>query len=256
MTGPIPPRVSVYFEDDGSEAKAKEIKIFLIEKGIKSEEIQIMNGSGNIELMSAVKQQIGDKFKFPVVLINNKIVGNMEAIKAYNVEGILDNILAGGEIPNKKGTTAPPELQIGFIDGTINVAEYTLYSLATLVFLPVWAPYKLLSYMVGSKKQEVEQGVDIDVIHTNWYYRHQLRTFRFTENNVLRIRPGYNDVRAVKKYNEIQQVERLDSTNLIITYTDKSSPDYIRTTPTDIKRIKDIIVKNSKEKPQLKGWDD
>jgi len=253
---PVPPKVSVY-NDNETEAKANEIKTFLLEKGLKDEEIRVMNGSGNLELIGAVKQQRGDKFQFPVAIINNIIVGNIDDIKAYNVEGILDDIIAGknAHLPTKKGT--PPELQIGFIDGTINLAEWTIYGLGTLVLLPVLAPYKLLSWAFGSKKPELESGVDIDVIHTNWYYRHQLRTFRFTEENVFRLRPGYNDVRAVHKYDEISSLDRVDAINLIISYRDKSSPDYIRAPPNDIKRIKDIILKNSKVKPQLKGgWDD
>jgi len=253
---PVPPKVSVY-NDNETEAKAIEIKTFLLEKGLKDEEIRVMNGSGNLELIGAVKQQRGDKFQFPVAIINNIIVGNIDDIKAYNVEGILDDIIAGknAHLPTKKGT--PPELQIGFIDGTINLAEWTIYGLGTLVLLPVLAPYKLLSWAFGSKKPELESGVDIDVIHTNWYYRHQLRTFRFTEENVFRLRPGYNDVRAVHKYDEISSLDRVDAINLIISYRDKSSPDYIRAPPNDIKRIKDIILKNSKVKPQLKGgWDD
>jgi len=253
---PVPPKVSVY-NDNETEAKANEIKVFLLEKGLKEEEIRVMNGSGNLELIGAVKQQRGDKFQFPVAIINNIIVGNIDDIKAYNVEGILDDIIAGknAQMPSKKGT-APPELQIGFIDGTINLAEWTIYGLGTLVLLPVLAPYKLLSWAFGSKKPELESGVDIDVIHTNWYYRHQLRTFRFTEEDVFRLRPGYNDVRAVHKYEEIQLLDRVDATNLIISYKDKSSPDYIRAPPNDIKRIRDIVSKNSKAKPQLKGWDD
>jgi len=253
---PVPPKVSIYTTAD-TEAKAREIKTFLLEKGIKDEEIQIMNGSGNIELMSVVKQQRGDKFQFPVAIINNTIVGNIDEIKAYNVEGLLDDIIAGKKalLPGKK-ETAPSELQIGFLDGTINVAEWTIYGLGTLVLLPVLAPYKLISWAFGSKKPEVEAGVDIDVIHTNWYNRHQLRTFRFTEENVFRLRPGYNDVRAVHKYEEIALLDRVDATNLIISYKDKSSPDYIRAPPTDIKRIRDIVMKNSKSKPYLKGWDD
>jgi len=253
---PVPPKVSVY-NDNETEAKANEIKTFLLEKGLKDEEIRVMNGSGNLELIGAVKQQRGDKFQFPVAIINNIIVGNIDDIKAYNVEGILDDIIAGknAHLPTKKGT--PPELQIGFIDGTINLAEWTIYGLGTLVLLPVLAPYKLLSWAFGSKKPELESGVDIDVIHTNWYYRHQLRTFRFTEENVFRLRPGYNDVRAVHKYDEISSLDRVDAINLIISYRDKSSPDYIRAPPNDIKRIKDITLKNSKVKPQLKGgWDD
>jgi len=254
---PVPPKVSIYTTVD-TESKAREIKIFLLEKGVKEEEIQIMNGSGDIELMSVIKQQRGDKFQFPVAIINNTIVGNIDEIRAYNVEGLLDDILAGKKalLPGKKGTTAPSELQIGFIDGTINVAEWTIYGLGTLMLLPVLAPYKLISWAFGSKKPEVESGVDIDVIHTNWYNRHQLRTFRFTEENVFRLRPGYNDVRAVHKYDEIAILDKADATNLTISYKDKSSPDYIRAPPTDIKRIRDIILKNSKTKPLLKGWDD
>jgi len=254
---PVPPKVSVY-NDAETEAKANEIKIFLLEKGIKEEEIRVMNGSGNIELIGAVKQQRGDKFQFPVAIINNIIVGNIDDIKAYNVEGILDDIIAGknAHLPSKKGTTAPPELQIGFIDGTINLAEWTIYGLGTLVLLPVIAPYKFLTWAFGSKKPELEAGVDIDVIHTNWYYRHQLRTFRFTEENVFRLRPGYNDVRAVHKYEEIALLDRVDATNVIISYKDKSSPDYIRAPPNDVKRIRDIVLKNSKVKPQLKGWEE
>jgi len=254
---PVPPKVSVY-NDAETEAKANEIKIFLLEKGLKEEDIRVMNGSGNIEVIGAVKQQRGDKFQFPVAIINNIIVGNIEDIKAYNVEGILDDIIAGKNtrLPSKKGTTAPPELQIGFIDGTINLAEWTIYGLGTLVLLPVIAPYKFLTWAFGSKKPELEAGVDIDVIHTNWYYSHQLRTFRFTEENVFRLRPGYNDVRAVHKYEEIALLDRVDATNVIISYKDKSSPDYIRAPPNDVKRIRDIVLKNSKVKPQLKGWEE
>jgi hypothetical protein len=41
--------------------------------------------------------------------------------------------------------------------------------------------------------------VDVDVIQSNWYWRHQLRTLRFTKDSILRLRPGYEDIRAAHK---------------------------------------------------------
>jgi hypothetical protein len=62
---------------------------------------------------------------------------------------------------------------------------------------------------------------------------------------MLRMRPGYDDVRAVHKYDEVKEVRLLDSTNLVIGYR-AGGADYLRTTPADVQRIVQILTAKNK----------
>merc|ERR1712100_770053 len=84
-----------------------------------------------------------------------------------------------------------------------------------------------------------------DCLCTNWYSRHQLRTFVFGERKFFRIRPGYDDVRAEHEYEEVELLKIVDATNLLISYH-AGTTDYVRTTPENLRRIVELVTQRSK----------
>ncbi len=185
------------------------------------------------------------------MLIHNRAVGTFAELKAVSEKiGVLEQLLAGENVDpevlnNKKPGATPPELRLGLYDYGVTFGEYTLKA----VFLPVVGPYKLLSWAFGSKPQELEKGEDFDVIQSNWYWRHQLRMLRFTSQHMIRLcPPGTSDVRAMHKYEDIKEVKLIDPTYFAITYREGGS-DWYRTTPSDVRRICDIICLKNKNVP-------
>jgi hypothetical protein len=251
---PQSPKVCLLVNESVAQARVDEAIAYLQEKaGVKKEEIQIVNASKDYDLLGVVKGQ-RDKLEFPMVLIRDSVVGTVEELKAYGDKGMLQAILAGQKPPsdgsNPSSKNRPAELQLSFLDHTVSFTVSTVQGLGTLVFLPIIAPYKLLSWAFGGSAPKPAQGVDVDVIQSNWYWRHQLRTLRFTDDNILRLRPGYEDIRAEHKYEDVKEIKLVDQTNLVITYRQGGS-DYLRTTPDNMRRICDIITQRSKNPPAI-----
>jgi len=249
---PQGPAVCILVDNDTPQEKADEVVAFLQTKQVQPSEVRVVNASSDFELVQVVKGQ-RTELKYPSIIIRNTSVGTLDDLKAVCVKiGVLDKLLAGEKVdlsyafsPEKKAGPQPPELQLGLYDYGISATEFTLRTVGTIVFLPIIAPYKLLSWAFGGKPQEVAKGEDIDVLQSNWYWRHQLRTIRFLDDQMLRLRPGYNDVRAVHRYDEVKDVRLIDSTNLVIGYR-AGGADYLRATPADAQRIVQIITAKNK----------
>jgi hypothetical protein len=249
---PQGPAVCILVDNDTPQEKADEVVAFLQSKQVKPSDVRVVNASSDFELVQVVKGQ-RTELKYPSIIIRNTSLGTLDDLKAVCVKiGVLEQLLAGEKVdlsyafsPEKKSGPQPPELQLGLYDYGISATEFTLRTVGTIVFLPIIAPYKLFSWAFGGKQQEVAKGEDIDVIQSNWYWRHQLRTIRFLDDQMLRMRPGYEDVRAVHKYDEVKEVRLLDSTNLVIGYR-AGGADYLRTTPADVQRIVQILTAKNK----------
>jgi len=242
------PCVCILVENNSTDDKVKEIYAIFQSKGVKPTDIAVVNASNDYELASVAKQR--EKIEFPFVLIQRSAVGTLEEVKAYSEKiGVLEGLIAGEKVDlsavnKKQSTETPPELKLGIYDYGVTVGEYTLKA----VFLPIVAPYKLITWAFGGKQPELEKGEELDVMQSNWYWRHQLRTLRFTSQHVIRLRPGYNDVRAMYKYEDIKEIKLIDPTYFVISYREGGS-DWYSTTPTDVRRICDIICMKNKNVP-------
>jgi hypothetical protein len=249
---PQGPAVCILVDNDTPQEKVDDVVAFLQSKQVKPVDIRIVNASSDFELVQVVKGQRSE-LKYPSIIIRNTSLGTLDDLKAVCVKiGVLEQLLAGEKVdlsyafsPEKKTGPQPPELQLGLYDYGISATEFTLRTVGTIVFLPIIAPYKLLSWAFGGKQQELAKGEDIDVIQSNWYWRHQLRTIRFLDDQMLRLRPGYDDVRAAHKYDEVKEIRVVDSTNLVIGYR-AGGADYLRTTPADVQRIVQILTAKNK----------
>jgi len=247
---PQSPKVCILTDNDTPKATVDEVTAFLATKGVAASDVRVVNASFDFELVQVVKGQ-RETLQYPSIIIHSQAIGTFDDLKLCSQKiGVLEALLRGEKvdlaaISGKKDGPTPPELKLGLYDYSISATEFTLKTVGTLVFLPIIAPYKLLSWAFGGKQPELQKGEDIDVIQSNWYWRHQLRTMRFLDDCMLRLRPGYNDVRAAHKYDDVKELRQLDATNLVITYK-SGSADYLRTTPTDLKRICDIITAKNK----------
>ncbi len=253
---PVPPIVCVLVDNDTAPAKVEEVTAFLASKGVRGADVRVVNATNDFELVQVVKGQ-RDTLQYPSIIIRQQAVGTLEELKQYAQKiGVLEALLAGEKVDlaaaagKKEGAPTPPELKLGLYDYSISATEFTLKTVGTLVFLPIIAPYKLLTWAFGGKQPELAKGEDIDVIQSNWYWRHQLRTVRFMDDHMLRLRPGYNDVRAAHKYDDVKEIRVIDATNLVISYK-TGGADYLRTTPADVKRICDIIAAKNKQLPPI-----
>jgi len=91
---------------------------------------------------------------------------------------------------------------------------------------------------IGSAIGPVTEGViDIEVIRINWYYRNQLRAFRFFPlRHFLRYDPVYKIVKEVFTYDDVKDIQHTDDVNMIISFVSGKASQYIRS-----QRNKDIV---------------
>lgn len=245
------PKVCILTDNNTTEAAVSQVTAFLATKNVKPTDIRVVNASNDFELVAIVKDQ-REKLEFPFVLVQNNVIGTFAELQAIASKiGVLEALLAGEKVdpavlnPKKSPSQeTPPELRLGIYDYGVTVGEYTLKA----VLLPIVAPYRLLSWAFGGKQPELEKGEDFDVLQSNWYWRHQLRTLRFTAEHIIRLRPGYNDVRAAHRYEDVKEIKLIDPTYFTISYREGGS-DWYRTTPQDVRRICEIICLKNRNVP-------
>lgn len=245
------PKVCILTDNTTTEAAVAEVTAFLGTKGVKAADIRVVNASNDFELVAIVKDR-REKLEFPFVLVQSNAIGTLAELQAIASKiGVLEALLAGEKVdpavltPKKSNSTeTPPELRLGIYDYGVTVGEYTLKA----VLLPIVAPYRLLSWAFGGKQPELEKGEDFDVLQSNWYWRHQLRTLRFTAEHIIRLRPGYNDVRAAHRYEDVKEIKLIDPTYFTISYREGGS-DWYRTTPQDVRRVCEIICLKNRNVP-------
>ena len=245
------PKVCILTDNSTTEAAVAEVTAFLGTKGVKAADIRVVNASNDFELVAIVKDR-REKLEFPFVLVQSNAIGTLAELQAIASKiGVLEALLAGEKVdpavltPKKSNSTeTPPELRLGIYDYGVTVGEYTLKA----VLLPIVAPYRLLSWAFGGKQPELEKGEDFDVLQSNWYWRHQLRTLRFTAEHIIRLRPGYNDVRAAHRYEDVKEIKLIDPTYFTISYREGGS-DWYRTTPQDVRRVCEIICLKNRNVP-------
>jgi len=178
-----------------------------------------------------------EKLHTPYFLHNSEFVGGLNEAKEFissKLKRTADcaDLVDGFE---KIEVKAEPILNSqGIISGTLDVVEGLLSSLN-----PV-------SWFSGSsvESKPTSDVPQFELLMTNWYFRQQLRIFRFYPKAFCRIHPRTGDVRASRPYTDFLLVEVLDTVNLIFQYHN-SSPDYLSGSPSDIKAIQAFLSKQN-----------
>jgi len=252
--------IQLFIKSDQDESIEEAKKILLNAcPSLESHHFLIQNYSRDLELMALMIAKANGEPTL-AVSINSHFVGDLEALKKLSPEEILAML---NEKPNEQNTISQrtdddeKDVELGVLDKVLNITEFLVSGVSTLALLPVTAPYYALSIMwsglTGKSKTE-EKYVDFEVIHTNWYWRHLNRVFRFTDTKILRLHPKYLDnVRAAHEYNTVESLELVDPQNLIIRYNDSSPADYLRAKSSQIQKMVNLIVQRttSGEKPRV-----
>ena len=250
---PKPPVVSVYIRSDTdqsvTDANLTKIKAIFTLKDIASEDVRVLDVTHDYEFQRYLKERCGGRLPFPVIFIRDHPVGDLNDLLALqNQGGKIDELLK--DRPENNGEDASDsspsssDLELGFMDKCLNVGEYVVGGVSTMLWLPItiitW-PFRS-----DSTPEKGANDVDIHVIHTNWYWRNLRRIFRFSDDFFARIHPSHLDVRAVHKYDTIEKISLIDSKNIVFVYKDGSSPDYIRATAADIQSIITLVTSRCK----------
>lgn len=226
----------------------------------------ILNSSRDLELMAILKAKCNNTEPLIAISLNSHFIGDLDELKKYTPEQLLSIL---NEKPKEEEDSnidgdKEEELSLGVLDQVLNVTEFLVSGVSTLAFLPVTGPMWALSAvwtgLLGSRSKnqndnnnnEKHQDIDFEVIHTNWYWRHLKRIFRFTDTKILRLHPKYLDnTRAAHEYNSVSSLELIDPQNLIISYNDSSPSDYIRSKPSNILKMMKLILQRTTnpEKP-------
>jgi len=124
--------------------------------------------------------------------------------------------------------------KIRFLDSILEKFEY----------ITNWIPNPI-SWFSGNniKKKTIDftGKKQFEVIHTNWYYRRLNRIYCFDENIFIRVHPVQKDPRAFHAYTEVKNIRIKDNQNIIISYNDATSPDYITSTTSNINHMIEIF---------------
>lgn len=241
-------------EEKGNEQEpiVKEITKLFIDNGFKQEDIFVSDVSHDMELASFLKEICKNTESYPLVCAGNLPIGTVEHVrKLVSDSEKLQSLHNGTYQPDfltqdqadslREGTGTVGR---GVLDHGLDAVEYVISSVGSLLWLPV----NIVTYPFRSAKEELKKetdDLDFEIVHTNWYWRNLRRTFRFTKDSILRIHPSHNDVRASHRYDTIMSISVVDENNMIITYEDKSSPDYIKSTPQDLEQMVKIITERS-----------
>jgi len=253
---PTPPKVSVYTQtrDGQTDAEKEEmtsaatqlVKFLEINK-IPKDDIKCLDVTNDFELAGFIKEALGPDTKYPLVAIHGKPIGDLAALKGVVEKGHLQTYL-DGNIPEDDSVKAGTGQYYGqgILDRGLDAAEYIVSTVSSIVFLPVtlitW-PFR------SSGPKQVPKGekdVDVDMIHTNWYWRNQRRKFRFFDSYFVRLHPAHMDIRAIHQYETIASITFRNDSEIVIRYNDDSSPDYLTGLAEDCQRIRDLIVSRSK----------
>merc|ERR1711879_800109 len=204
--------------------------------GFSEDEIEVVDVSTDIELASYLKEicNNSDTIKYPLVCAGNlpigtitevrELVANKEKLSQLQEGNYVPDFLTEDQVNSIKDGNAIPNR--GVLDHLLDFGEGLVSGFSTLL----WFPVNVVTYPFRSAKEELQKGaddVDFNIVHTNWYWRNLVRTFRFTKDSILRIHPSHNDVRASHSYITIDTIKVVDAENIVINYKDSSSPDYV-----------------------------
>jgi len=237
-----PPVVAIYCNPEKAGPDVETCRNLLMAAGVSGQDIKEMDFRNDFELQSWVSEKCGGKIVFPVIFIRGEVIAGVEALNKIIQDGKLSTYLDGSMSASRIGIDDPAALQLGILDKCLSGGEILLSGVSQVLWLPV----TILTWPFQSKGKEAPKDfVDIPVVHCNWYWRHLERTFRFTDTEFYRVHPRHNDVRAAHKYSTVDMITVESPQNIIIRYKDGSSPDYLRSTQTNISNIVKIIAEKS-----------
>jgi len=232
------PLVAIYGNPDKGNADVEACLKLLTEAGVESKDIKEMDFRNDYELQQWAGEKCGGKIVYPVVFVRGEVIAGLENLKKIVKEGKLPAYLDGSLSASRVVGDDPAALQLGILDKCLTGGEYLLSGVTTVLWLPV----TILTWPFRKGQEAPKEFVDIPVVHCNWYWRHLERTFRFTETEFYRVHPRHNDIRAAHKYETVETIVFEGPQNIVIRYIDGSSPDYIRSTQTNISTIVKMIT--------------
>jgi len=274
------PQFSVYRLSDSLTAQNLEVinKILQIlrEHNAEVQEVDISNDYELAALIRAKCASKGMQFYPPFVFYRDSPLGSLQELSEMAKSGELKNIIDSdkirvggmkhaGSLPSPYPSSLPqgvpasaptaelssnsidkpthdnsddPALQLNFFDNVMNVAE----KLGSILNPLGWFSSSTAAAPTA------DGAIDIDVIQSNWYWRHQRRKLRFGDDFFVRLHPERMETRAQHKIEDVAKITVVDANNIVIYYKAFSSPDFIRATAKDIKRIVDIITQRHPNK--------
>ena len=182
-------------------------------------------------------------------------IGTEAEVKALLADSKqLETLREGDYAPQfgKKESTFNDETGVFVGQGILDHCLDTVESVASGVNSLLWMPFSLLAYPFMSEtptENKDTDDIDIDIVHTNWYWRNLKRRFRFTKQEILRIHPTHGDVRARHSYADIRSVKIVDDTQFVIYYRDDSPPDFVTATEEATATMFNIIKSRSFQQP-------
>lgn len=235
-------------EEDENETK--ELLAFLVKYGVDTDEdVKFVDVSHDAELAGFVHEKVNQdaetpvQIKYPFVCIHGRTVGQLSDLKRLAAAGQFRDLLNKEDVDlDVRVSGTGVYVGQGILDHCLDAAEYVASGVSSVLLLPVtivtW-PFR------SGASNSTPEGIDFDVVHTNWYWRNLKRKFRFCEESFLRIHPRHNDVRATHAYETVKTIRFADTTNISIEYNDGSATDYITATETDCNQIVGIIQKHN-----------
>lgn len=232
------------------EDETEELLAFLVKYGVDTEEdIKFVDVSHDAELAGFVHERVNQdsetpiQIKYPFVCIHGRTVGQLSDLKRLAAAGQFRDLLNKEDVDlDVRVSGTGVYVGQGILDHCLDAAEYVASGVSSVLLLPV----TLVTWPFRSgASNSTPEGIDFDVVHTNWYWRNLKRKFRFCEETFLRIHPRHNDVRATHAYETVKTIRFADTTNISIEYNDGSATDYITATDTDCNQIVSIIQKHN-----------
>jgi len=150
----------------------------------------------------------------PQVIINDPLLPKKEVQKNNNNEFV-------DLVPDRPAIEKPPpEVPVDSEKTELNVSDIQQSVL-------LQKPQKSKPEEANQNVDLSEDGIDIEVVRTNWYWRHQRRVYRFAETSFMRLGTD-GTVKDTFDYDTVKEIIFTDHYNIIIKFTNNKEPQYIR----------------------------
>ncbi|KAF2073077.1 hypothetical protein CYY_005603 [Polysphondylium violaceum] len=245
--------IKIYVDHNRTTSKVidlqkKLFKIFLSRK-VPHSLISIFDIAYHFDIQKRIKAHSQKIPRYPYIEINGKLWGEGDMVESRieeidvlikelvnrkvestaNEKSLVDAFLSDTEPTDIE---SKPNLEIGYIDSSLNLIEWLSYGIVS----NIWNPWRLPSEPVIPQDSA---DIEFEVVRTNWYGRHQYRTYRFTPSEIYRIHN--NTVKATLFYKDIQLLTKVDSKNIIIKILN-CEDQYIQAVEEDISKIIEVVT--------------
>ncbi|GAM21382.1 hypothetical protein SAMD00019534_045570, partial [Acytostelium subglobosum LB1] len=257
--------ITIYVDHKRTTNKGINIQLYLakffLQHGVHRNYIMIYDIAYNYDKQAEIKKHSIRIPNYPYIEINGVLWGEgaMVEEKKEEVLALIQPLV--GIIPtdekseiieafvNNKVVTEEEikeeseSLQLGYIDASINVTEWLLFGLVKGIINVAWQ----------ASPMEVPKLEDSDyeckVIRTNWYGRHQIRTYRFTPSEIYRMDEGV--IKDTLYYVDIKELVCQDQKNIIIKNTKEDQ--YIQGKEKEVAKIIEIVTSRAYLTPNGEG---